>query len=847
MKKILSLFLAMLFTVTAFGVLVSGVFYTAAAEENTLEYTQIPGFSAFSEEELEKLQNPFASFSGFSDERKMANFTVEKTDSWGRFVLATCEDVDCLGEPMSPWNGKASIGGKDIFGETGASFAYADGVKFTVNKNGEPYGGQVTLYCYQVPAKGPYYDSGELQDLPVGFVYSSRVSSENGEYYFDFEKDFKQEDWWSKDDEGVNNYDQQSAIPNKTLPLINGFAIRLHANEGETISVGNFAICTYKIPRTEKLDEQIMRYRALDKSAYSKESYANVYETYLKINNYDVATLTKADVIEMTRELKNAIDALEPLFLIKDNSTDIVGFEVWDDSDLKIITDAGFDTAEWFLDFDEPVIAVGARSVNNGPNYGYSWFSSAVTVDDEIVAVKNPFEALSPDNPLSKAAGIRFHLKWGEELADGPIDELRVAVGSSADDKFFDAVIPYKELPENEGDIAVSWGEFKQVGGTGRISPYIDSLDYIGIYIENAVGVYYVSDLSAAKWSYSAADIDDLVFIISEAFDYMSPLDKSEYHYKSWDRAIDAIIKGVAISNKYGVSQKEVDSACEEILNAINKLTFLGDPGIHNLRLSVLSEISYAIDKNTVTPESYQKLMDAVAEANESRYPMYDEAMAACDRIVEMMKALVRADGEEWEVPVVTNISDGDVIDVSNGGFIPVWENGTALLNYMDIPAGTPIYLNGEYTIEVYNGGAVTSVNFTVTGEVSAPVISGVEHGKTYTSVTVSWDHGTGRLNGEAIENGTTIDEDGVYILQVTGVNKESSVVFRIVGEDNKLSGDLDGDGEVTVSDALIALRVTARISQPDGNILQLADLDGDGEISVSDALAILKIAAGII
>lgn len=853
MKKILSLFLAMLFTVTAFGVsTLFGSVAVGAEESDPFEYTPFPGFAAFTAEDYEALQNPYVDFKGFSDDGKMTDFTVKSYDEWSAVHILTYVKNDLESEYSedkytSPWAPKTLLGETDIFGGADLSFENADGVKFTVNKNGEPYGGQVTLYCYQVPTKGPFYAGGELQDLPVGFVYSSRVSSENGEFYFDFEKDFMQDDWWSKDDEGVNNYAQQSAVPNKTLPLINGFAIRLHANEGETISIGNFAICNYKIPRTEMLDEQIMRYRALDKSAYSKESYANVYETYLKINNYDVATLTKTEVIEMTRELKNAIDALEPLFLLKDNSTDIVGFEVWDDSDLKTITDAGFDTAEWFLDFDEPVIAVGARAVSNGPNYGYSWFSSAVTVDDKIVAVKNPFEALSPDNPLSKAAGIRFHLKWGEGLIDGAIGELRVAVGSSADNKVFEAVVPYKELPEDEGDIAVSWGEFKQVGGTGRISPYIDSLDYIGIYVEDAVGVYYVSDLSAAKWSYSQTDIDELKHVISESMAYMATLDPREVYYRSWDRAIKSIDDGLAITDKYGATQQEVGEAIDNIRNSINKIVFdLPSVPMEVVRYVTLTEIFESIAEDSVTYESYQKVQEAIAKSEGLHIyqtEKYDEVSAG---IIEAFKGLIRADGEAWDVPSIKNVADGDVIDVSNEVFIPVWEGGIAVLDNEVITEGKEIYQNGEYVLEVFNGGAIVTVRFTVTGELPMPVISGVKHGETNTSVTVSWDNGTGRLNGKQIENGTVIDTNGAYTLRVSNRNKTTAIVFWIEGALSKLLGDLDGDELITVADALLALRVSARLGEESERVLKFGDMDTDGSVTVADALNILRLAANL-
>ena len=62
--------------------------------------------------------------------------------------------------------------------------------------------------------------------------------------------------------------------------------------------------------------------------------------------------------------------------------------------------------------------------------------------------------------------------------------------------------------------------------------------------------------------------------------------------------------------------------------------------------------------------------------------------------------------------------------------------------------------------------------------------------------------------------------------------------------EEPPLKGDIDGDGVISVSDALAVLRVAAKLAPPTPEILALGDIDGDGVISVSDALAVLRVAA---
>lgn len=56
--------------------------------------------------------------------------------------------------------------------------------------------------------------------------------------------------------------------------------------------------------------------------------------------------------------------------------------------------------------------------------------------------------------------------------------------------------------------------------------------------------------------------------------------------------------------------------------------------------------------------------------------------------------------------------------------------------------------------------------------------------------------------------------------------------------------GNVDGDGFITVSDALSLLRVTAKLSEVTEQLITDGDLDGDGFITVSDALAVLRLAA---
>ncbi|MBR4439250.1 MAG: hypothetical protein IKS88_01465, partial [Clostridia bacterium] len=75
------------------------------------------------------------------------------------------------------------------------------------------------------------------------------------------------------------------------------------------------------------------------------------------------------------------------------------------------------------------------------------------------------------------------------------------------------------------------------------------------------------------------------------------------------------------------------------------------------------------------------------------------------------------------------------------------------------------------------------------------------------------------------------LDLDAV---EIYGYGSGSSVMY----------GDMDDDGQITVADALRALRIAAKLSNPTEDDMVRGDVDFDGEITVADALKILRVAA---
>ena len=64
---------------------------------------------------------------------------------------------------------------------------------------------------------------------------------------------------------------------------------------------------------------------------------------------------------------------------------------------------------------------------------------------------------------------------------------------------------------------------------------------------------------------------------------------------------------------------------------------------------------------------------------------------------------------------------------------------------------------------------------------------------------------------------------------------------------DEYQDGDVNRDGNIDASDALLALQHSVGLITLDAESRSLADMDGNGEIDAADALIILQISVGIL
>lgn len=107
------------------------------------------------------------------------------------------------------------------------------------------------------------------------------------------------------------------------------------------------------------------------------------------------------------------------------------------------------------------------------------------------------------------------------------------------------------------------------------------------------------------------------------------------------------------------------------------------------------------------------------------------------------------------------------------------------------------------------------------------------------TIATVTVEYGKDATPPEAPEHG------GYIFIGWDGSFKNVTEDVTVTAQYGML-GDVDGNGKVEATDALLALRMAMSIIETPDNIL-IIDVDGNGRVEATDALLILRFAMGII
>ena len=62
----------------------------------------------------------------------------------------------------------------------------------------------------------------------------------------------------------------------------------------------------------------------------------------------------------------------------------------------------------------------------------------------------------------------------------------------------------------------------------------------------------------------------------------------------------------------------------------------------------------------------------------------------------------------------------------------------------------------------------------------------------------------------------------------------------------NGIMGDVDGDGRVTIADAVAIMRHALDLTHIPEQYLPFADVNGDGTVNLSDAVTVMRMAIGV-
>lgn len=137
---------------------------------------------------------------------------------------------------------------------------------------------------------------------------------------------------------------------------------------------------------------------------------------------------------------------------------------------------------------------------------------------------------------------------------------------------------------------------------------------------------------------------------------------------------------------------------------------------------------------------------------------------------------------------------------------------------YVDNVKIEPVY-NGEY----YTVTFIDGVDGSVISEVSVP------------------EGGSANLPTPPVHEGYTFSHwEGTY----QNISADSTVTAVYTA--NGIMGDVDGDGRVTIADAVAIMRHALDLTHIPEQYLPFADVNGDGTVNLSDAVTVMRMAIGV-
>jgi alpha-tubulin suppressor-like RCC1 family protein len=150
----------------------------------------------------------------------------------------------------------------------------------------------------------------------------------------------------------------------------------------------------------------------------------------------------------------------------------------------------------------------------------------------------------------------------------------------------------------------------------------------------------------------------------------------------------------------------------------------------------------------------------------------------ATDEAGNVSEKTVTITNIDRNTPSVSGVSQGAYY---NSNRTITFDKGTATLNGVQFISGTTISQEGSYELIVTDdAGNTTSVSFVI--DKTAPVISGVEHNQFYNrDRTITFNEGSGLLNGVQFNTGTEVTAEGTYVLIVTDLAGNQTTINFVI------------------------------------------------------------------
>ena len=229
------------------------------------------------------------------------------------------------------------------------------------------------------------------------------------------------------------------------------------------------------------------------------------------------------------------------------------------------------------------------------------------------------------------------------------------------------------------------------------------------------------------------------------------------------------------------------------------------------------------IDMHTLTADQKDKFRDDYVHPEESGYDFIAQKVAEHiqaypGRAPGAPHGLTVKDGSKSAIVSWEMTDKGDLPMISYN----VYVNGELASTSYGLLARVGKLVNGqEYEIRV---SAVNAVGESPLSEpilarptADDPKVTGIEDGAVSDladgAPKASWKKATSAvLDGEEYTKDTPITAEGEHVLVVTNDNVVVTIRFTVTNS-AFMPGDMDGDGEITVADALAVLRIAAKLA----------------------------------